>query len=53
MKRFIVLMLVSFPALAQETPILINPIPVPEPGTLALVCGGLGLVLLRALKRKR
>lgn len=39
--------------LTAHAQVLIEPIPLPEPGTLALLSGGLGLLLLRHIKRKR
>jgi hypothetical protein len=50
MRALALLLLIPSYAYAQ---VLIDPIPLPEPGTLALVCGGVGLVVLRAIKRKR
>jgi hypothetical protein len=53
MRALLTLLLLAAPFAQTHAQVLIDPIPLPEPGTLALVCGGVGLVLLRAIKRKR
>lgn len=49
-----ILMLLASPAYAQVTPILIDPIPLPEPGTWALLLiGAVSLYLVRFANRRR
>jgi hypothetical protein len=41
------------PSITAIDAMAFQPVPVPEPGTLALLCGPVGLGLIRSMRRRR
>jgi hypothetical protein len=53
MRAATLLLFVPSIAFAAELPIFVDPIPMPEPSTLALLAGAAGVWLLRRIRRRK